>query len=553
MLGRWSRDRRLGFEGLEPRLVLTWVGVPPVAVALPASAAAVTLNSAADASGAASIATTEVDYYSFTATRTGSYTISATTPSSSVDTVLGVFSSTGRRLAYNDDIVYATNTDSRLTINLTAGVRYYVGITNYSTASRGSYTWTIDGPAAVMTPTTPTSPTTPTTPTTPTSTGGFQITLSMSGLTVSQQAIFQQASARWQEIIVGDLPNATYRGQSVDDILIAASSVTIDGVNGILGQAGPDAFRSASDLPYHGIMQFDSADMASMERSGLLFSVVLHEMGHVLGVGTIWEDRGLLSGAGPSNPIFVGAHATAAYNQMFGTSARGVPVENTGGAGTADGHWRETIFVNELMTGWAGPGTNLPMSSVTVASLWDLGYTVNMAAANSYTPSSSALATARSAAAARSSSILTYNDSAVGASVFDVLDVGPSSQIGGAPWGELTRPVAVAARPDANLVDAVLAGSGTIQAEAAEDSMRPFDSGDEYDVAWDEFGLDVDLCPCARRSLTLLRLNRRRAERWSKARFPSLGRPCVRSRIRKNSGETLKSCNFSYVFETASN
>ena len=78
-------------------------------------------------------------------------------------------------------------------------------------------------------------------------------------------------------------------------------------------------------------------------------------------------------------------NATAAYNQIFGTSARGVPVENTGGAGTADGHWRETIFVNEFMTGWAGPGTNLPLSSVTVGSLADMGYTVNMAAANSYT------------------------------------------------------------------------------------------------------------------------------------------------------------------------
>jgi hypothetical protein len=163
---RGRRDRRLGFEGLEPRLVLTWVGVPPASVALPASVVAVTLNSAADASGTAAISSTEVDYYSFTAPRSGSYTISATTPSSSVDTVLGVFSSSGARLAYNDDIAYPSNTDSRVTISLTAGTRYYVGITNYSTASRGSYTWNIDGPQT--TPATPTAPA-PTTPTTPVS------------------------------------------------------------------------------------------------------------------------------------------------------------------------------------------------------------------------------------------------------------------------------------------------------------------------------------------------------------------------------------------------
>ena len=465
--------------------MLTWAGVPPLAVTLQASPVAVTLNAAADASGAATIGTTEVDYYAFTAPRAGSYTISATTPASSLNTVLAVFSSAGQRLAYNNDITNATNTDSRLTIALTAGVKYYVGITNASTASRGSYTWTIDGPAATSTP--------PTTPTTPTSNSGFQITLSLSGLTASQQAVFQQAAKRWQEIIVGDLPNATYRGLVVDDILINASSASIDGVNGVLGQAWSDAFRSGSVLPYHGVMQFDSADVASMEQSGLLQSVVLHEMGHVLGIGTIWGYRGLISGARTSNPIFVGAHATAAYNQMFGTSARGVPVEGTGGAGTADAHWRESIFVNELMTGWAGPGTNLPVSSVTVASLWDLGYTVNMAAANAYTPSSSALATARSASAAKSS-ILAYDDSEIVASVFDVLSVGLSSQIGREPRGELTRPVAVATRPDANLVDAVLAGSAKTQAKSPADSLNQIDSGDEYDIAWDEIGLYTELC-----------------------------------------------------------
>ena len=44
----------------------------------------------------------------------GRFVISATTPYSSLDTVLGVFSSTGSRLAYNDDIVLYTNTESPL-------------------------------------------------------------------------------------------------------------------------------------------------------------------------------------------------------------------------------------------------------------------------------------------------------------------------------------------------------------------------------------------------------------------------------------------------------
>jgi hypothetical protein len=501
-------------ETLEPRLALTWAGVPPTAITPPTNAVAVALTSN-DASGTASIATTEVDYYSFTATTTGSYVISATTPSSSVDTVLGVFSATGQRLSYNDDISYPSNTDSRVTINLTAGTKYYVGITNYSSNSRGAYTWTVDGPAVgTTTPTTDdayenndtfatannlgtvtaartigslvmadsadwfrfttsatgtstsnvsisflnsqgnlqlalynssgtqvalssgtgngesislnglaagtyyvdifgasgaTNPsysltiTPPTTTTTPTA-SGFQITLNMTGLTTAEQTIFQQAAARWSQVITGDLPNATYHGQTVDDLLIDASAPTIDGVGGILGQSGPDAFRAGSDLPYHGVMEFDAADMASMVSSGLLYSVVLHEMGHILGIGTLWEDEGLLSGAGTSNPIFTGANATAQYNQIFGTNARGVPVEATGGSGTADSHWRETVFTNELMTGWAGPGTNLPLSRVTVGSLADLGYTVNYAAADAYTPTAAGLSAGRSAASSLAAS-----------------------------------------------------------------------------------------------------------------------------------------------------
>jgi hypothetical protein len=178
--------------------------------------------------------------------------------------------------------------------------------------------------------------------------------------------------------------------------LIHASSRSIDGAGGVLGQAGPDAFRSGSRLPYHGVMQFDSADMAAMERGGTLLGVVIHEIGHILGIGTIWQGLGLVSGAGTSNPIFRGAQATAAYNQLFRTAASGVPVENTGGAGTRDSHWRESIFRNEIMTGWIGPGTNLPISRITVASLADIGYQVNYAMADSFTPSSTSLAVAAS-------------------------------------------------------------------------------------------------------------------------------------------------------------
>src|SRR5207237_578070 len=66
-------------------------------------------------------------------------------------------------------------------------------------------------------------------------------------------------------------------------------------------------------------------------------------------------------------------------------TAEGAPVEDTGGLGTAGSHWRERVFLGELMTGWIGPAPN-PLSIVTVQSLADLGYTVTETGADIVSP-----------------------------------------------------------------------------------------------------------------------------------------------------------------------
>jgi hypothetical protein len=231
------------------------------------------------------------------------------------------------------------------------------------------------------------STTTPAPTPTPTpSSGAFQIDVTLSGLTAGQQQIVEQAVDRWETIIVGDLPNVTSQGQVIDDLAIDISGVAIDGVGGILGQASATAYRTGSDLPYLGFIEFDTADVASMQADGSLLGVLEHEIGHVLGFGVIWSDLGLLSGTTTNNPRFTGANATAEYNRLFGTSAGSVPVESGGGAGTRLSHWSEAVFGNELMTGWYNSGQSNPLSRITVASMADLGYQVNLAAADPYTP-----------------------------------------------------------------------------------------------------------------------------------------------------------------------
>ncbi|MBA4030230.1 MAG: hypothetical protein C0478_04960 [Planctomyces sp.] len=221
-------------------------------------------------------------------------------------------------------------------------------------------------------------------PVTPISQFNIEIVL-LGGLTPSQQAIFAQASARWSQLITGDLADVDLGGGNIiDDLRISAEGVAIDGAGGILGQAGPTAIRAGSNLPYNGIMQFDTADLAQLEASGQLYDVILHEMGHVLGIGTVWDLQGLLQGAGTADPRFTGGQATAEYNARFANVETGVPVENSGGPGTRDSHWRESVYDNELMTGFLNSGVDNPISRTTTASLADQGYVVNINASDPY-------------------------------------------------------------------------------------------------------------------------------------------------------------------------
>jgi leishmanolysin len=209
------------------------------------------------------------------------------------------------------------------------------------------------------------------------------------GLTETQKDAFKAAADRWSSVIVGDLPSVEVDGEVIDDVLILAQGDDIDGPGRVLGQAGPTHLRPANAgasafIPAKGSMTFDTADLAQMEENGTLKDVITHEMGHVLGIGTIWTRKKLLKGANTSNPTFAGATAMAEFGTLKGGAPARVPVENTGGPGTANSHWRDTVFGNELMTGFVGAAGN-PLSRLTVGSLKDIGYEVNQAASEPYT------------------------------------------------------------------------------------------------------------------------------------------------------------------------
>jgi hypothetical protein len=74
------------------------------------------------------------------------------------------------------------------------------------------------------------------------------------------------------------------------------SVAEIDGEGSTLAMAGPNMKRTAQSdgkamkdgsIPISGIMEFDIADAAAGFKDGSLLPVITHEMGHVLGIGTL--------------------------------------------------------------------------------------------------------------------------------------------------------------------------------------------------------------------------------------------------------------------------
>ena len=237
--------------------------------------------------------------------------------------------------------------------------------------------------------------------------GAFRIELEfLDEPTPNQRSAFESAVARWESVVVGSLQplhmveeggqcgeRSPDMDRTVDDLLIFVTLEEIDGPGGTAGRAGLCWVRTSGSLPIVGRLQLDVDDLPQLESLGLLEVVILHEIGHVLGIGTLWGRMGLLRN--PSLPDnvgadthFSGAWAINAFDAIGGESYEGgekVPVENEmGGQGTRDVHWRGSVFDNELMTGFVSAGSN-PLSRVTIASLRDLGYDVDESGADPFT------------------------------------------------------------------------------------------------------------------------------------------------------------------------
>lgn len=214
----------------------------------------------------------------------------------------------------------------------------------------------------------------------------FNIELNFTGgLSGSQQAAFFEAERFWEEKITGYLTDFSQPGLTIN-----AGGAVMDGAGGVVGSGGVSRTERSGGftLATRASIQFDIDDALTLEDDGLFSDMVLHEMAHAMGFGTLWGANDVyVAGTGQ----YTGQHALNAYRSEFGQEgAAFVPVELGGGEGTANGHWDEVdqgvepTFIadtlgrdmrDELMTGWLSD--DIFVSNTTLMSFADIGYEVN--------------------------------------------------------------------------------------------------------------------------------------------------------------------------------
>ena len=246
----------------------------------------------------------------------------------------------------------------------------------------------------------------------------YDIQLINTGSNFEFDNLFEKAKRKWECIILNELDGFGQQSESfnwfgsgefgeyngpVDDIVIGYKVDYIDGPGeggfNTLGFAGPRYFRIYNEpneqqfLPISGIMVFDSYDLDAMFVDGVLEGVILHEMGHVLGVGTIWnaKDVTMCSNDDVDNdyPYFTGNAAQNVYNYLGFVGL--LPIELDYRPGSRCSHFNENTdseyqgLGNELMTPLVDDV--MILSDITISSLQDLGYSVDHSKAEDFGPS----------------------------------------------------------------------------------------------------------------------------------------------------------------------
>jgi hypothetical protein len=238
---------------------------------------------------------------------------------------------------------------------------------------------------------------------------GLDLTFSISSpgsFTASQLAILNQAlthvEGMWETVITGYQP-----GMSVGSVPISIFPTT----SGLASASySGTTFQGGFTLSTSGFVNINTLEIENFANwqgpgaNGLNFidELLAHEVGHVLGIGTLWTTNHVYTF---NSFQYTGQYGVAAYQAEFNDAILYAPVENAGNAGTPNAHWDQFMRSSpqegnpsdpwsldprvgvvdqygrdrglELMTGAIDPDYREPfIARFTVQSMRDMGFTV---------------------------------------------------------------------------------------------------------------------------------------------------------------------------------
>lgn len=210
----------------------------------------------------------------------------------------------------------------------------------------------------------------------------------------THNTLIQNAVNKWESIITdATMPNSDY-----DLSIVTYKNTTPADEDGgmTLGFATP---TDSSITPSTGYMSMNTVFLDEPGYTDDIKTlVIVHEIGHVLGIGTRWghlvTEELTDTSRNETFSIYTGYNGVKQYRALAGNDVRGIPIEDDHGAGTAGSHFEEDEqrvidghvaphMQYEAMSGLANYGSKV--SKLSVAVLLDLGYGVDYSQADDYT------------------------------------------------------------------------------------------------------------------------------------------------------------------------